>query len=250
MGADLDPREYGSIAGCVSEFVAKRVDLFLVQTKRLLHTCRGRGFSQVDWHPTSRVVGQAMGYRDRCRRFVFIGQVRTSKGVKELIEAARHLPGATTVDIYGPFYDGLDSSIFQACECICYQGILEPERVLATLREYDAFVLPSKAVTEGYPGAILEALSVGMPIISTAVGGIPEIVDERCGILVEPGDTDALAGAMLRLVDDEALYHRFCQGALEVKDRFSAEYWVDWLVDQCDRLHGRHKSTKGNTVNP
>lgn len=238
MGAGLDHRELGPMAGRVAEFVTKRVDLFLVQTKLLVETCRLRGFTRVDWYPTSRLAGLPMASRAKCRRFVFVGHVRPSKGVEELIAAAERLPKSVIVDVYGPFFDGIDPSVFEGRKRIFYKGILDPERVVGTMREYDAFVLPSKALTEGYPGAILEALSVGMPIISTTVGGIPEILNEKCSILVEPGDKRALADAMHRLVTDEDLYHKLCRGVLEVRDQFSAKYWTDWLVNQCGRLSG------------
>jgi len=236
MGAGLDHRELGPIVGRMAEFVAKRVDLFLVQTKILLKACRQRGFTQVDWYPTSRPVGLPMVSRAKCQRFVFVGHIRPSKGVEELIVAAERLPKSTFVDVYGPFFDGIDPSIFENHNRIRYKGILDPDKVTETMREYDAFVLPSKALTEGYPGAILEALSVGMPVISTTVGGIPELLNEQFSILVEPGDKEALADAMQRLVTDEDLYHELCRGALEVRDRFSAQYWADWLVNQCVRL--------------
>jgi glycosyltransferase involved in cell wall biosynthesis len=236
MGAGLDHREYGVISGRVAEFVSRRVELFLVQTQRLLEACRRRGYSQVDWYPTSRVAGRPKVSRPKCQRFVFVGHVRLSKGVEELIEAAEGLSESAHVDVYGQCYDGLDESTFASCHRICYRGVLDFGKVIDVLREYDAFVLPSKASTEGYPGAILEALSVGLPVISTTVGGIPEIVDRRCGILVEPGDVETLAEAMNELVDDEALYHRLCKGALAVGDRFSAERWADWFVGQCCEL--------------
>lgn len=238
MGAGLDHRELGPIAGRVAEFVAKRVDLFLVQTKLLLETCRLRGFTQVDWYPTSRLAGLPMASRAKCRQFVFIGHVRPSKGVEELIAAAERLPKSASVDVYGPFFDGMDASIFEGRKRIFYKGILDSDKVVGTMREYDAFVLPSKTFTEGYPGAILEALSVGIPVISTTVGGIPEILNEKCSILVEPGDKRALADAMHRLVKNEDLYRELCHGALDVRDRFSAKYWADWLVNQCAILSG------------
>ena len=239
MGAGLDHRELGPLLGRLAEFVVKRVDLFLVQTKLLIETCRLRGVTQVDWHPTSRPAGLPMARRAKCRRFVFIGQVRLSKGVEELIAAAERLPKSAIVDVYGPFFDGMDVNIFEGRKRIFYKGVLDPDKVVGTMREYDAFVLPSKHIGEGYPGAVLEALSVSMPVISTTMGGIPEILDEKCSILVEPGNTEALADAMHRLVNNEDLYHELCRGALEARDRFSAEFWADWLVNQCARLSRR-----------
>ena len=67
----------------------------------------------------------------------------------------------------------------------------------------DVFVLASKY--EGYPIAVMEALSVGLPVVSTDVGGVPETVTEGVeGFLVPPGDPEALAAALLRLVGDPA----------------------------------------------
>jgi glycosyltransferase involved in cell wall biosynthesis len=66
------------------------------------------------------------------------------------------------------------------------------------------FVLPS--YNEGLPMAILEAMSWGLPIISTPVGGIPEVViPDRHGFLVTPGDIEGLTAAIERAIDDEPL---------------------------------------------
>jgi glycosyltransferase involved in cell wall biosynthesis len=171
-----------------------------------------------------------------CRRFVYVGQVRPSKGVLELISAAEKLPGDAILDVYGPFFDGLDNTLFGPGVRARYKGVLDSDKVVPTLKEYDVFVLPSKASSEGYPGAILEAFSVGLPVIATTVGGIPEIVDERCGILVEPGDVEALIGAMCRLVADRSTYRALCKGARTARERFSSEHWNKWLVRECLQL--------------
>lgn len=72
------------------------------------------------------------------------------------------------------------------------------------MAEADIFVLPS--FNEGQPLAILEAMAAGLPVIATTVGAIPATVThEMGGLLVEPGDADALSAAIRRLVDDPAL---------------------------------------------
>lgn len=83
------------------------------------------------------------------------------------------------------------------------RGWVANAEALDLLRSARALLLPSFA--EGLPVVIMEALCLGRPVISTTIAGIPELVDERCGWLVPPGDTAALADAMRRaLVADGA----------------------------------------------
>jgi glycosyltransferase involved in cell wall biosynthesis len=72
------------------------------------------------------------------------------------------------------------------------------------MRSFDVFVLPS--LTEGISLTILEAMAAAKPVITTRVGGNPEVViDGRTGILVPPQDPDALAAAIVKLMKDPAL---------------------------------------------
>lgn len=76
--------------------------------------------------------------------------------------------------------------------------------VPALLACFDVFTLPS--LGEGIPNTILEAMATGLPVIATAVGGNPELVEpEVTGLLVPSGDADALANAIFRLADDPQL---------------------------------------------
>ena len=71
------------------------------------------------------------------------------------------------------------------------------------LASLDVLVVPS--VLDGRPVVVLEALALGVPVIATAVGGLPALVHEgETGFLVEPGDLDAVLAHLLRLADDRA----------------------------------------------
>jgi hypothetical protein len=74
------------------------------------------------------------------------------------------------------------------------------------------FVLASHH--EGLPVALMEALSVGLPVVATAVGGVPQFVnDSEEGLLVTPGRPDLLAGALVRVCSDSELRRRLGEGA-------------------------------------
>jgi glycosyltransferase involved in cell wall biosynthesis len=75
-----------------------------------------------------------------------------------------------------------------------FYGWVSGDEKVKLLNESDVYILPS--YYEGLPISILEAMSYRMPIISTPVGGIPEIVDESNGVLVEPGNTKQISEAI------------------------------------------------------
>ncbi len=91
------------------------------------------------------------------------------------------------------------------------------------LQEIDIFVMPS--VQEGLGLSILEALACGVPVVASNVGGIPSIIKhDVSGLLVEPGNPLALAGAIMRLMEDRSLSIRLGQkGRQEVEERFNLE---------------------------
>jgi glycosyltransferase involved in cell wall biosynthesis len=77
--------------------------------------------------------------------------------------------------------------------------------------------------TEGTPLALLEAMSCGLPVIATAVGGIPQIVSEKVGKLVDAGDEIAMADSLVKLAENQQQRHSLGDAARKlVDDRFSA----------------------------
>lgn len=94
--------------------------------------------------------------------------------------------------------------------------------VIALMRDADVFVLPSRR--EGCPMVILEAMSVGTPIVACAVGGVPELIEnEKSGLLVSPENSAALGEAILRVLDDRAFAQHLGGGAQQASQKFTAE---------------------------
>lgn len=99
----------------------------------------------------------------------------------------------------------------------------ERRDVPALLAGADVFVLASSS--EGMPVSVLEAMAAGLPVVASRVGGVPEQVDDgRTGVLVEPGDTDALAEALTTLLDDGELRRRLgAAGRARAEEAFDLE---------------------------
>lgn len=93
--------------------------------------------------------------------------------------------------------------------------------------------------TEGTPHVLLEAMGSGIPIVSTAVGGIPEFITPgQHGLLVPAGDLDALVEAAMRVHDDAELRQRLVEGGRMVAELFSVERMVEGVEQVYSRLLG------------
>jgi glycosyltransferase involved in cell wall biosynthesis len=159
---------------------------------------------------------------------LFVGRLRTRKAVAVLVEAwcevVAAAPSATLV-LLG---DGEQRArlaervlALRLSESVRLAGAVPRGETERWLRSADVFCLPS--TYEGFPLAILEAMACGLPVVATAVAGVPEAVaDGRTGLLVPPEDAGALAAALLRLVRDPALRRRMGdEGRRLLGERFS-----------------------------
>lgn len=97
------------------------------------------------------------------------------------------------------------------------------------LAESDALVLPT-VTQEAFGRVIIEAQAVGVPVIATKVGGIVDIVEhEKTGLLVLPKDADAIAAAVLRLMNDRKLGDAICQ---EARKRVESKYTLAQMAEK------------------
>ena len=97
------------------------------------------------------------------------------------------------------------------------------------LQEADIFLLPSKF--EGMPMTIIEAMGTGLPIVASAVGGVPDMLEDGVSGILVPCDPDAVAQAVLQLLEQKDLREKLGTHALENSRRFSAEYMAQRYCD-------------------
>ena len=149
---------------------------------------------------------------DRRRRVVFLGQIGARKGVPELLRAFAQLDAVPDVELVlaGPPHPAEPDVLRQVTDAvrarpdrISYAGALPRNRSQELLGEAAVLALPSHA--EGLPMVVIEAMSRGVPAVTTPVGAMAELVTDGVnGFLVEPGDANALAAQLHRLLADEA----------------------------------------------
>jgi L-malate glycosyltransferase len=146
-------------------------------------------------------------------RLVTVGSLIERKAHGNLIMALAALRARgcrLTLDLVGdgPLRQALERQAGDAGvgDVVRFLGAQPKSAVAAAMREADAFVLAS--LSENLPCVLLEAMSAGLPVVATDVGGVSEAVGSGQGILVEPGSPDALAQGLARLVADADHYDR------------------------------------------
>jgi glycosyltransferase involved in cell wall biosynthesis len=163
-----------------------------------------------------------------------VGRLDAIKGFRHLVEACALLGRAgrqlrCEIVGEGELRRALEAQVTRLGlqDVVALPGALGKEAVLERLGRAAVFVLPSEVAPDGnrdgIPVALMEAMAVGTPLVSTRVSGIPELVGDS-GLLVPPGDAPALAEAIGRLLDDGALGAELASGARRrVVQRFDAE---------------------------
>lgn len=231
-------KDYEGMPGIVRWLTRKttlNMDLLLFETRALVNYFSRLTTKPVVWYPNSRPLamkgnghGEDTAVSSNPPKFIFLGHVKRTKGIQEIIDAAAQIDEPINIDIYGPIHDpDLEDMAFFA---ECYKGVIPSQQVAATLQAYDVLLLPTYHKGEGYPGVILEAYCNGLPVITTEWNAIPEIVDNCSGILIQPKDTDALRQAMLKLIHNPAEVARLKAGAIKKAGEFSSAYWSDKFV--------------------
>jgi glycosyltransferase involved in cell wall biosynthesis len=146
-------------------------------------------------------------------RLIAVGSLVEIKGHRHLISALarlRHDGLSLALDLIGqgPLRPELEAVArdLGVNDLVTFHGARQKHEVAAALRRADAFVLPS--LWENLPCALLEALSTGLPVVATQVGGVPEIVGASEGILVAPASSEALAHGIRELTQALPSYDR------------------------------------------
>jgi glycosyltransferase involved in cell wall biosynthesis len=157
--------------------------------------------------------------------FLSLGRLSDEKGLSVTITAVGSNPYLIVGD--GPERSRLSELARPNTRLL---GALEPAAVQPLLRQARALLLPSRCY-EGCPRAVLEALALGVPVVASSIGGLPELVEDGVnGLLVPPDDRDAWADAIERLLDNSEAESMGKSAFASWQARFSPEVALDRLL--------------------
>lgn len=164
----------------------------------------------------------------------FAGRLNAAKGVDLLHECARQ--SDVPIRIAG---DGDPAWNNDAADNVEYVGLLSRDEMLDFYRKASCVVVPSRWY-EMCPLVILEAMSLGIPVIASEIGGLPELVEHgENGLLFRPGDTGDLATQMQRLWSDPALRSRLGAAARrKARASYSPDAYFIGITDLYRRIIG------------
>jgi glycosyltransferase involved in cell wall biosynthesis len=173
--------------------------------------------------PADPELGRALGLAPAVPVVGYFGRLERGKGVDVLVDAAARLHDKLPATAFlfvgdGPLRETLSARAAAVGLPACFAGYRDD--VAALLRLCAVVVLPSRQ--EAFGRILIEAMASGVPVVATAVGGIPEVcTDGVTALLVPPEDPDALAVAIaLTLTDQAATGARVAAAAADVRGRF------------------------------
>jgi len=162
-----------------------------------------RYFNKTSWFPNVRTKLDIDSSKSYQKKFIFVGHISKEKGVRELLKAFAILKPEYSLCIYGPLHDGFTEHNINS-KNVLYGGILDASDVCHTISKFDVLILPS--YREGYPGVIIEAFSVGIPVIATSLEGVKEMVTHlHDGILIEPRDFNSIYHSIISLDENTVI---------------------------------------------
>ena len=174
--------------------------------------------------------------------FLFLGRLEKRKGVQDLLDVIpgvlAQVPAAQFIVAGDGDVEGVRCAVKEmgVAGSVNVPGWLDSDQKTEIFKRANVFVLPS--YNEGLPMALLETMAVGIVPIVTAVGGIPEVViHNENGLLVTPGDSKGLTGAILRLSQDDPARMRLAYNACQtIEEKFTQDRYIRKLLQIYESL--------------
>lgn len=185
---------------------------------------------------------EKIGIKKNTKVILFLGLLVEKKGIKFLIETFKNVlteykDAVLVIGGHGPEYDSLTNLAeeLEISEKVLFLGEIKSDETPELFNIADLFVLPSiidsHGETETLGVVLLEAMSCGVPVIASDVGGIPDIVDNKTGFLVEQKNIELITQKILILLNDPILRKNFGKAGREkIFENFSPEKQIEKTI--------------------
>lgn len=189
--------------------------------KKLIEDCYHVNNVRVLYNPCPSV--KRIPYSDREKYILFAGTVSQRKGNQDLVAAfakiaAKYPDWIIKIAGNGDIEEGEQQAMnLGVAKQVEYLGWISGDAKDTLFRNASIYCLPSYA--EGFPMSVLDAWAYGIPVITTPVGGIPDVAKDGINMMVfEPGDIDALASKLVLLISDKELRHNIAKASCHFAD--------------------------------
>ena len=235
FGSDLDLFVLENSLNKFLVSIINYADSILLQTKGLIHFW-GNTFtkkSKISWFPTSRPI------KEKCKipikeihtlKLIYVGHLNEEKGIKLLISVFNNmkLDHNILLTLIGSCDDQEIIELIESSNGICYKGEMSPNEIPLILEKQHVFVFPTFWKGEGYPGAMIEAMQAGLPIISSNWRYLNELViNDYNGYLIEVNDEKSLTLAINQFINYKNKINDFGENSLDFARNFDSKYWND-----------------------
>jgi len=194
--------------------------------------------------PPNNTAVPANGGVDKPFTVLSVGRISAQKGFPILVDAMAQLTSKSSRPVRliaageGPERHELQARANELGVDAQFIGAVGQDEILDLYHQADAFCLPS--FMEGLPVVLMEAMSCEVPVVTTDIAGIGElVVHEQTGLLARPGRADMAADQLLRLVEDADLCQRLGRAG---RQAVAAEFDINQTVDIMATLFGQSRS--------
>lgn len=216
------------------------------ETPQLYNGLLKLGLRNVQYFPNPRADGKyrvTNNINPLVFKIVFLSKIKKSKGPILLINALEKIRNKypqirIQLDFYGviedSFYDEFKENLLKNSDNK-YKNIVSPDNVQKVLSKYDSFILPTYYKGEGVPGAIVEAMMTGIPIITTDFRGSNKIIEHNeDGLIIPQKDEDALSNAISTLIENPSLREKLSQNIVNKSKNYNIDALMPILIEDLD----------------
>ena len=202
----------------LARFAMNRAEIILPVSESLKKAIENYGIKN-KFQVVPNVVNTGMFYplpngakrNDETKRILMVALLTPAKGVPYLLEALHRIKRKRQDFILDIVGDGSHRAEYEELartlgisDIVSFHGLRTKQEVAEFMRQCDFFVLPS--LWENLPCVLIEAMSSGVPVIATDVGGVKEMINENVGVLIPSKDTEALEETIKHMLDNCANY--------------------------------------------